>query len=119
MDHEHGGDDETNESCPMIMTVKLEWIQSNKICFINKMYLQFHTGNCESILFKGIKVTNAEEFGVAVVVIFVIAIAYEGLRFWREKLHNDYTNQNASSCSNSKDGASANRKTIRYTQQNC
>lgn len=29
MDHEHGGDDETNESCPMIMTVKLECIQSN------------------------------------------------------------------------------------------
>lgn len=81
------------------------------------MYLQFHAGNCESILFKSIKVTTGEQFASAAVIIFIIAIAYEGLRFWREKLHNDYTTQNAQSCqSSTKDGPPA-RKTIRYTME--
>ncbi|XP_037039236.1 high affinity copper uptake protein 1-like [Bradysia coprophila] len=91
---QHGdhGDEGDSESCPMIMT--------------------FHTGNCESILFKGIKVTKGEEFAVAFLVIFVISIAYEGLRFWREKLYNDYQAQQQITCSNPKDMAPP-RKTIR------
>jgi len=89
----HGGDDESDASCPMIMT--------------------FHTGSCESILFKGIKVTTGGEFALAAAVIFIIAISYEGLRFWREKLYNDYTRQQTSSCLDPKEGTSTNRKAIR------
>ncbi|KAG4078259.1 hypothetical protein HA402_012969 [Bradysia odoriphaga] len=90
-DHDHGGGGDS-ESCPMIMTL--------------------HTGNCESILFKGIKVTKGEEFAIAALVIFVISIAYEGLRFWREKMYNDYQAQQQKTCSNPKDTAPP-RKTIR------
>jgi len=56
------------------------------------------------------------ELVLAFVIIFLISIAYEGVKFWREKLYNDYIKENAVSCSSpSKDGASeyGNRKTIR------
>ncbi|KAJ6636838.1 High affinity copper uptake protein 1 [Pseudolycoriella hygida] len=89
--HQSHEEDDNTKSCPMIMML--------------------HTGNCESIVFKSIKVTTAEEFALAVLVIFVFAIAYEGLRFWREKMYNDYMNQ-TSSCS-SKEAQLAGRRNIK------
>lgn len=90
--HEEGHEDgEESESCPMIMT--------------------FHTGNCETILFKGLKVTTADQFAGAFIIIFLIAICYEALRFWREKLYNDYQAQQQITCSNPKELAPP-RKTL-------
>ncbi|XP_037029493.1 high affinity copper uptake protein 1-like [Bradysia coprophila] len=80
MDHNHGDGDD--EGCPMIMT--------------------FHVGNCEAILFKKFTVKTVEEFVSAVVVIFLISIAYEGLKFWREKLYSDYAAETATACSSIK-----------------
>lgn len=67
---------------------------------------------------------TVEKFIIAVVVIFLISIAYEGLRFWREKLYNDYANENAVLCSSIKASTSelttednklsVNKKSIRY-----
>lgn len=99
MDHDHG--DGGGESCPMIMT--------------------FHVGNCEAILFKSFTVRTAGEFASAVVVIFLISIAYEGLKFWREKLYNDYATETATVCSSIKASTSeltsnkqsGNKKSIR------
>lgn len=53
---------------------------------------------------------------LAIIIIFLISIAYEGVKFWREKLYNEYIKETAVSCSSpSKEGASEymNRKTIR------
>lgn len=66
---------------------------------------------------------TVEEFIIAVVVIFLISIAYEGLKFWREKLYNDYASENTVACSSIKASTSeltednklsANKKSIRY-----
>jgi len=81
MDHHNHGDD-AEEGCPMIMT--------------------FHVGNCEAILFKKFTVKTVEEFLSAIVVIFLISIGYEGLKFWREKLFNDYRSETATVCGNGK-----------------
>ncbi|KAJ6639817.1 High affinity copper uptake protein 1 [Pseudolycoriella hygida] len=80
MEHNHGGD--SDEGCPMIMT--------------------FHVGNCEAILFKQFTVKTVEQFVAAVLVIFLISIGYEGLKFWREKLFNDYVAETATVCSSIK-----------------
>lgn len=62
--------------------------------------MQFHAGVCEAILFKKFTVNTAEGFVSAAFVIFLVAIAYEGLKFWREKLYSDYACQ-TSICSSS------------------
>lgn len=61
---------------------------------------------------------------MAAVVIFLISIAYEGLKFWREKLYNDHATENAALCSSIKASRSEltceankqkiNKKSIRY-----
>lgn len=56
--------------------------------------------------------TTGDQFAVAAIIIFLIAVAYEGLRFWREKLYNDYQAQQQITCANPKDLAPP-RKTIR------
>lgn len=45
---------------------------------------------------------TVEEFVSAVVVIFLISIGYEGLKFWREKLYSDYAAETATVCSSIK-----------------
>lgn len=123
MDHDHG--DGGEEGCPMIMTVNNNysyWIiylnRNNETFFVP----QFHVGNCEAILFKRFTVTTAGEFASAVVVIFLVSIGYEGLKFWREKLYNDYASETATVCSSIKASTSeltcnkqsVNKKSIRY-----
>lgn len=127
MDHDHDHE-EGEEGCPMIMTVNM---QSNKYLNIfvwNYACPQFHVGNCESILFKKFTVKNVEEFAFAVVVIFLISIGYEGLKFWREKLYSDYASETATVCSSIKASTSeltsddnkqnVNKKSIRYVAVN-
>lgn len=128
MDHNHGGGDGDDEGCPMIMTVimntpfYLEWIHLYEDRdFFRSNFIQFHVGNCESILFKQFTAKTVEGFVWAVVAIFLISIAYEGLKFWREKLYSDYAAETATACSSIKAGASAthnkqsvNRKSLGY-----
>lgn len=71
---------------------------------------------------------NVEEFAFAVVVIFLISIGYEGLKFWREKLYSDYASETATVCSSIKASTSeltsddnkqnVNKKSIRYVAVN-
>ena len=78
-----------HEGCPMIMTVKFNDVRIIKN-FSNFYNFQFHVGHCESILFKNWTAKTVEEFILALVLIFIVSVAYEGLKFWREKLYNDY-----------------------------
>lgn len=99
---------------------------NNFTFFIDKIFAhQFHVGNCESILFKSFTVTKVEEFASAVVVVFIVSIAYEGLKFWREKLYSDYASETATVCSSIKASTSeltsednkhqsVNKKSLRY-----
>lgn len=60
--------------------------------------------------------TTADQFAGAFIIIFLIAICYEALRFWREKLYNDYQAQQQITCSNPKELAPP-RKTLGYANR--
>uniref|UniRef100_A0A1L8DEQ8 Copper transport protein n=1 Tax=Nyssomyia neivai TaxID=330878 RepID=A0A1L8DEQ8_9DIPT len=66
--HHHGGDGDDME-CPMEMI--------------------FHLGHCEAILFKSWTVSEVGGFVGAAILIFVVAVLYEGLKYLREKLYYD------------------------------
>lgn len=77
------------------------------------MDLQFHAGHCESILFRGWTAKSIEAFALSTFAIFLFTIAYEGLKYYREKLYSD----NAKSIANfsSKDNLTdPPPKSIRY-----
>ncbi|XP_055695629.1 high affinity copper uptake protein 1 [Lutzomyia longipalpis] len=65
--HHHGGDEDME--CPMQMI--------------------FHLGHCEAILFKSWTVSEVGGFVGAAILIFVVAVLYEGLKYLREKLYYD------------------------------
>lgn len=64
-------------------------------------------------MFKNLKVNNSGEIVLAFVIIFLVSIGYEGVKFWREKLYNDYTKETAISCSSKEASEYVNNKTIR------
>ncbi|XP_059613772.1 high affinity copper uptake protein 1-like isoform X2 [Phlebotomus argentipes] len=53
------------------------------------MQMIFHLGHCEAILFKSWTVSEVGGFVGAVILIFVVAVLYEGLKYLREKLYYD------------------------------
>ncbi|XP_053678767.1 high affinity copper uptake protein 1 [Anopheles nili] len=68
MDHNHGGpDDNVADGCPMQMS--------------------FHAGSCEVILFPSWATTETGAFVGATIGFFLLAFAYEGLKYGRELLH--------------------------------
>ncbi|XP_052901005.1 high affinity copper uptake protein 1 [Anopheles moucheti] len=67
MGHVHGGPDDMEMSCPMQMS--------------------FHGGSCEVILFPSWATTEAGAFVGATIGFFLLAFAYEGLKYGRELLH--------------------------------
>lgn len=64
MDHNHGGPDDMPMLCPMQMS--------------------FHGGTCEIILFPSWATTETGMFVGAWIGFFVMALLYEGLKFFRE-----------------------------------
>ncbi|VDI32649.1 solute carrier family 31 (copper transporter), member 1 [Mytilus galloprovincialis] len=50
------------------------------------MMMYFHTGTCEYVLFKEALVSTAGEMVGACIVIFILALIYEGLKVFREHL---------------------------------
>ncbi|XP_063424686.1 high affinity copper uptake protein 1-like isoform X2 [Mytilus trossulus] len=50
------------------------------------MMMYFHTGTCEYVLFKEALVSSAGEMVGACIVIFILALIYEGLKVFREHL---------------------------------
>ncbi|CAC5419246.1 SLC31A1 [Mytilus coruscus] len=50
------------------------------------MMMYFHTGTCEHVLFKEALVSTAGEMVGACIVIFILALIYEGLKVFREHL---------------------------------
>ncbi|XP_058127599.1 high affinity copper uptake protein 1 [Anopheles ziemanni] len=67
MDHNHGGPDDMEMLCPMQMS--------------------FHGGSCEIILFPSWATTEVAAFVGATIGFFLLAFAYEGLKYGRELLH--------------------------------
>uniref|UniRef100_A0A182N039 Copper transport protein n=1 Tax=Anopheles dirus TaxID=7168 RepID=A0A182N039_9DIPT len=67
MDHNHGGPDDMEMGCPMQMS--------------------FHGGSCEVILFPSWATTEVGAFIGATIGFFLLAFAYEGLKYGRELLH--------------------------------
>ncbi|XP_046581802.1 high affinity copper uptake protein 1-like isoform X2 [Haliotis rubra] len=55
-------------------------------CSMPGMMMYFHTGTCEYVLFEKIIISNAGQMGGACVVIFFLAMLYEGLKCLREYL---------------------------------
>uniref|UniRef100_A0A1B0DC81 Copper transport protein n=1 Tax=Phlebotomus papatasi TaxID=29031 RepID=A0A1B0DC81_PHLPP len=49
----------------------------------------FHLGHCEAILFQSWTVKEVGGFVGAAILIFVVAVLYEGLKYLREKLYYD------------------------------
>ncbi|XP_058826292.1 high affinity copper uptake protein 1-like [Topomyia yanbarensis] len=66
MDHVHGGPDDMEMLCPMQMS--------------------FHGGSCEVILFPAWATTETGQFVGAWFGFFLLALLYEGLKFYREIL---------------------------------
>ncbi|XP_053682201.1 high affinity copper uptake protein 1 [Sabethes cyaneus] len=66
MDHNHGGPDDMEMLCPMQMS--------------------FHGGSCEIILFPSWATTEVGQFVGAWFGFFLLALLYEGLKFYREVL---------------------------------
>ncbi|CAO1428203.1 unnamed protein product [Diamesa serratosioi] len=69
MAHDHGNmnmDDEMGDMCPMDMS--------------------FHGGACEMILFKSWQANTMLKFVMTTFAIFIVAILYEGLKYFREIL---------------------------------
>lgn len=52
----------------------------------NGMAMFFHTGNCEYILFEGVQTKSVAGMVGACVIIFILAVLYEGLKVFREYL---------------------------------
>lgn len=52
----------------------------------NGMAMFFHTGNCEYILFEGLQTKSVAGMVGACIVIFCLAVLYEGLKVLREYL---------------------------------
>jgi solute carrier family 31 (copper transporter), member 1 len=50
---------------------------------------QLHFGACETILFSSWVANTAAKFAVAFIAIFILAILYEGLKYYREKWFNE------------------------------
>uniref|UniRef100_A0A182QWK7 Copper transport protein n=1 Tax=Anopheles farauti TaxID=69004 RepID=A0A182QWK7_9DIPT len=65
--HNHGGPDDMEMACPMQMS--------------------FHGGSCEVILFPSWATTEVGAFVGAIFGFFLLAFAYEGLKYARELLH--------------------------------
>ncbi|XP_055615987.1 high affinity copper uptake protein 1 [Toxorhynchites rutilus septentrionalis] len=66
MDHNHGAPDDMEMACPMQMS--------------------FHGGTCEIILFPSWATTDVGKFVGAWLGFFLMALLYEGLKFYREIL---------------------------------
>lgn len=54
------------------------------------MSMTFHTGYAETILFQGVKTRNIAEIIGACVIVFCIALLYEGLKVLREEIIERY-----------------------------
>lgn len=70
---------------------------------------QFHGGNCEYILFDSWVVTQAGAFVGVAILIFLAAIAYEGLKYLREKMY--YDAHKREQLNQDKEGSSQNLRT--------
>lgn len=52
----------------------------------NGMAMFFHTGNCEYILFEGVQTKSVAGMVGACIIVFILAVLYEGLKVLREYL---------------------------------